>query len=176
MHSVIYRTKLVRDEAKLKLPAHTFYVDNLYVFEPLQYVKNMYYLDVTLYHYFIGREDQSVNEKVMIGRIDQQIFVNKRMIDYYTDNVEMKSHIDRYMEKYIEVITSVSSILLIRDGSREALNKKKELWHYIKEKNPKLYHKLMRGALGMGLHLPGKLGRRAAVDVYRMARKIYGFN
>ena len=34
----------------------------------------------------------------------------------------------------------------------------------------------MRGALGMGLHLPGKLGRRAAVDVYRMARKIYGFN
>lgn len=176
MHSVIYRTTLVRDEAKLKLPAHTFYVDNLYVFEPLQYVKNMYYLDVTLYHYFIGREDQSVNEKVMIGRIDQQIFVNKRMIDYYTDNVEMKSHIGKYMEKYIEVITSVSSILLIRDGSREALNKKKELWHYIKEKNPKLYHKLMRGALGMGLHLPGKLGRRAAVDVYRMARKIYGFN
>ena len=50
MHSVIYRTTLVRDEAKLKLPAHTFYVDNLYVFEPLPYVKNMYYLDVTLYH------------------------------------------------------------------------------------------------------------------------------
>ena len=37
----------------------------------------MYYLDVNFYRYYIGREDQSVNEKVMIGRLDQQIFVNK---------------------------------------------------------------------------------------------------
>ena len=32
--------------------------------------------------YYIGREDQSVNETVMIGRIDQQIRVNKIMMDY----------------------------------------------------------------------------------------------
>ena len=38
-------------------------------------------MDENLYHYFIGRDDQSVNEKVMIGRIDQQIRVNKIMID-----------------------------------------------------------------------------------------------
>ena len=41
----------------------------------------MYYMNVDLYRYFIGREDQSVNEKVMIGRIDQQIKVNKLMIE-----------------------------------------------------------------------------------------------
>ena len=35
----------------------------------------MYYLDVNFYRYFIGRDDQSVNEKVMISRIDQQIYV-----------------------------------------------------------------------------------------------------
>ena len=79
MHSVIFRTKLLR-ECGLKLPEHTFYVDNLYVFEPLPYVRNMYYLDVNFYRYFIGRTDQSVNEEVMIGRIDQQIQVNKLMI------------------------------------------------------------------------------------------------
>ena len=67
MHSVIFRTKLLR-ECGIKLPEHTFYVDNLYVFEPLPYVKNMYYLDVNFYRYYIGREDQSVNEQVMIGR------------------------------------------------------------------------------------------------------------
>ena len=38
MHSVIYRTGLLR-ECGLKLPEHCFYVDNLYVFEPLPYVK-----------------------------------------------------------------------------------------------------------------------------------------
>ena len=81
MHSVIFRTKLLRD-CGLKLPEHTFYVDNLFVYEPLPYVKNMYYLDVNFYRYYIGRSDQSVNEKVMIGRIDQQLKVNRLMVDY----------------------------------------------------------------------------------------------
>ena len=85
MHSVIYRTMLLR-ECNLELPKHTFYVDNLFVFQPLPYVKNLYYKIVNFYHYFIGRDDQSVNEKVMISRIDQQIRVNKIMIDTLTDN------------------------------------------------------------------------------------------
>ena len=82
MHSVIYRTQLLRD-CGLELPKHTFYVDNLFVYVPLPYVKNMYYLDVDFYRYYIGREDQSVNESVMIKRIDQQIKVNKIMVDSY---------------------------------------------------------------------------------------------
>ena len=69
MHSVIYRTKLLR-ECGLKLPKHTFYVDNIYVYKPLPSVRTMYYMDVDFYRYYIGRDDQSVNEKVMIGRID----------------------------------------------------------------------------------------------------------
>ena len=80
MHSVIYRTKLLR-ECGLELPKHTFYVDNIYVYKPLPNVRTMYYMDVDFYRYFIGRDDQSVNEKVMISRIDQQIKVNKIMID-----------------------------------------------------------------------------------------------
>ena len=62
MHSVIYRTKILR-ECHLELPKHTFYVDNLFVYIPLPYVKTLYYLNVDLYRYFIGRNDQSVNEQ-----------------------------------------------------------------------------------------------------------------
>ena len=82
MHSVIYRTNLLR-ECGLKLPENTFYVDNIFVFNPLPFVKTMYYLDVNFYRYYIGRADQSVNEQIMIGRIDQQIQVNKLLVDYY---------------------------------------------------------------------------------------------
>lgn len=78
MHSVIYRTQMLHD-CGLQLPEHTFYVDNIYVYKPLPYVNNMYYMDVDLYRYYIGREDQSVNEQTMIRRIDQQIRVNKIM-------------------------------------------------------------------------------------------------
>ena len=79
MHSVIYRTEMLK-LCQLKLPKHTFYVDNIYVYYPLPHVRTLYYMDVDFYRYFIGREDQSVNEKVMIGRVDQQIFVTKTMI------------------------------------------------------------------------------------------------
>lgn len=70
MHSVIYRTQLLR-ESGLDLPRHTFYVDNLFVYVPMAQVKTLYYVDKVFYHYFIGREDQSVQEGVMIRRIDQ---------------------------------------------------------------------------------------------------------
>lgn len=129
MHSVIFRTKLLR-ECGIKLPEHTFYVDNLYVFEPLPSVKTMYYLDVNFYRYYIGREDQSVNEEVMIGRIDQQIKVNKIMVDYMADNkniIFQNRKLSQYMLSYLDIITTVSSILLIRSDSEENLQKKKEL-------------------------------------------------
>ena len=64
MHSIIYRTEVLRASG-LVLPKHTFYVDNLFVYEPIPFVQTMYYLNVDLYHYFIGRDDQSVNETVI---------------------------------------------------------------------------------------------------------------
>ena len=82
MHSVIYRTEMLK-LCQLELPKHTFYVDNIYVYYPLPHVRTLYYMNVDLYRYFIGREDQSVNEKVMINRIDQQLFVTKKMISMY---------------------------------------------------------------------------------------------
>ena len=48
-------------------------MDNIFVYEPLPFVKNIYYMDVDLYRYFIGRADQSVNESVMIGRVDDLV-------------------------------------------------------------------------------------------------------
>ena len=80
MHSTIYRTKLLKS-CGIKLPKHTFYVDNIFVYQPLPYVKTLYYMDVNLYRYFIGRADQSVNEQIMIKRIDQQLRITKIMIE-----------------------------------------------------------------------------------------------
>ena len=118
MHSMIYRTKLLHD-CGMELPKHTFYVDNLFAFEPLPYVKNLYYLDVNFYRYFIGRDDQSVNEKVMISRLDQQIFVTKTMIDMYQlKNVKCKK-LRNYMLNYLAIMMTVSSILCIRSKKAE---------------------------------------------------------
>lgn len=178
MHSVIYRTKLLR-ECGLKLPEHTFYVDNLFVFEPLPSVRNMYYLDVNFYRYYIGREDQSVNEKVMISRIDQQICVNKLMLDFLIQKkVEIRKQrkMRIYMENYLEIITVISSIMLIRSGTEENLEKKKELWEYIRRKDFFVYLRLRYGILGSSMNLPGKSGRKISVEGYKICRRFFKFN
>lgn len=178
MHSVIFRTKLLR-ECDLQLPEHTFYVDNLYVFEPLPYVKNLYYLDVNFYRYYIGREDQSVNEEVMISRIDQQLKVNRIMIDYLVENKQeiMKDkRLYQYMRNYLEIITTVSSVLLIRSGTEESLEKKKELWKYLKSKDRRLFFWMRNGLMGYAMNLPGRGGRKISVGGYKICQKIFKFN
>lgn len=175
MHSVIYRTKLLR-ECGLELPKHTFYVDNIYVYKPLPSVKHMYYMDVDFYRYFIGRDDQSVNEKVMIGRIDQQIKVNKIMIDEFDLWKIPNPKLRHYMFNYLEIITVISTIMLIRSGTEENLEKKRELWKYIKDHDIRLFHHLRNGIMGNAMNLPGKGGRKISVAAYKLSQKIVGFN
>lgn len=177
MHSVIYRTSLLK-EINLSLPKHTFYVDNLFVYIPLIYVKKMYYLSVDFYRYFIGRDDQSVNEQVMIRRIDQQIRVNTLMLEHYSSFVDKIKTIKlkRYMYHYLEIMTSISSILLINSGTTQDLAKKKALWELIKEFDELLYYKLRTRFLGMLVNIPGKLGARISVGVYKLSQKVIGFN
>ena len=172
MHSIIYRTKLLH-ECGLELPKHTFYVDNLFAFEPLPFVKNMYYLDVNFYRYFIGRDDQSVNEKVMIKRIDQQIRVNKLMADAFHNCQFDSKHLKKYMLSYLDIITTVSSIMLVRAGTQEALDKKKEMLEYIREQDLWLYHKLRYSILGRAANLPGRGGRKMFVAAYKVCQKFY---
>lgn len=175
MHSVIYRTQLLRD-CGMTLPKHTFYVDELYVYTPLKNVEKMYYLNVDFYHYFIGREDQSVQEQVMIRRIDQALLVNRLLVSqvdpYGVDDV----HKRRYMLNFLEIVTIVSTVLLTKSGTEENLRKRTELWEYIQKENPRVYQRLRYSLMGRLMHLPGRAGRTVIVGGYKIAQKIFGFN
>lgn len=175
MHSAIYRTELLKS-CGLRLPKHTFYVDNLFVFEPLPCVTTLYYLDVNFYRYFIGREDQSVHESVMISRIDQQIRVNKQMIDILSQAQVKSRQLRQYMIRYLTIITAVSSVMLIRSGKEENMDKKAQLWKYLKDTDKGLYRAVRRGILGRAVNLPGKGGRSMSTTLYKICQKFYGFN
>ncbi len=175
MHSLIYRTELLR-ECRLELPEHTFYVDNLYAYIPMMYVKTLYYLNVPFYRYFIGRADQSVNEEVMLNRMDQQLRVTRLMIDAYRPDLIKKKNQMTYLIHDLSIIMVVSSVLLLRIGTEEAIEKKKELWDYLKKKDLVLYLRIRHSLLGRMLNMPGKAGREFAVKGYELAQKFYGFN
>ncbi len=175
MHSCIYRTKLLKD-CGIRLPKHTFYVDNIFVYQPLPFVKTMYYLDVNLYRYFIGRSDQSVNEQVMIKRIDQQLRITKIMIESHNLEQIKSLKLRNYMIKYLSMMMTICSVFLIKEGSEESLGKKQDLWDYLKSYDKWLYKKIRSQILGRSMNLPGKFGRKIVEVGYNITRKIYGFN
>lgn len=176
MHSVIYRTQLLRDMG-LELPEHCFYVDNIFVYVPLPHVKTIYYRDVDMYRYFIGREDQSVNEDVMKGRIDQQLRVTRTMIDAVElpDGVS-EERLERYMENYLSMMLCICSIFLRMIGTDEAEDKREEIWDYLKEHNPKVYRRVRRSVLNLGTNIPTSFGRFIGITGYHVAQRLFKFN
>lgn len=176
MHSVIYRAQLLRD-CGLKLPKHTFYVDNIFVYVPLPHVKTMYYLDVDLYRYFIGREDQSVNQDVMYSRRDQQVRVTRTMIDAVDPDADVPSEkLRRYMRTYLSMMMAISSVFLRMHRTPENDAALESLWKYLAIRRPQLAPKIRHSLINAALNLPGEAGRRVGLAGYAVARRIFKFN
>ena len=176
MHSVIYRTELLRS-FDFKLPEHCFYVDNVFVYVPLPHVKTMRYFNADMYRYFIGREGQSVNEDVMMGRIDQQLRVTRTMIDEVAlPDASIEPKLARYMENYLSMMMCICSVFLRMRNDEQSDQKLKDIWAYLKETRPALYPIIRRSVLNIGTNLPGELGRRIGLGGYHIAQKIFKFN
>ena len=176
MHSVMYRTQVLRD-CGMVLPKHTFYVDNIFVYQPLPYVKSMYYMDLDLYRYFIGRADQSVNESVMVKRVDQQLRVTRHMIDCQDlDALKGQKKLRSYMLHYLSMMMAISDIFLLLDGTDEAKAKRTELWQYLKANTSTGVYNAVKFNLGglTNMKFPGS--DKVILGAYRTARKIFKFN
>ena len=176
MHALTYRTGLLR-EVGLQLPEHTFYVDNLYAYVPMARVRRLAYVDADLYRYYIGREGQSVQEEVMIKRIDQQLRVNRLMIDNLPSRDAPMPRKQRwYLEHYLGVMCAVSSILLIKSGTRANLAEKSKLWRELRAADQVTWRRLRNTLMGNLVNMPGRSGRKFSVACYTMARQFFGFN
>lgn len=176
MHTLIYRTDILR-KSGVVLPEHTFYVDNIFAYRPLPYVETLYYLDINLYQYYLGREDQSVNEKVLISRIEQQIKVTKIVMECVDLREIKRKHpkLANYMCRNISIMMAISSIHLLLSKDKNARVRHHEIWSDIKRENPALYYRLRYTKLSGLTNLPGRLGKKATVGGYQIAKKIYKF-
>lgn len=176
MHSLMYRTDVLR-EGGLPLPRHTFYVDNIYAYVPLPRCKTVYYRDVDLYRYFIGREDQSVNEKVMVSRYEQQLRITRIMMESCRlyDDVE-SPRLRAYMQSYLTVMMAISSLFGHMSPDPSSDEKVKELWQRLKEVDPRMYDKARHHVMGIATNLPGKVGKSVTMHLYHLARKVVKFN
>ena len=148
MHAIVYKLSVVK-ESNLVLPEKTFYVDNLFTFVPMFYVKTKYYLDITFYHYFIGRQDQSVNIKNMAKRYDQQLRVMLAMSTAFTYD-QIMSLEKKHANYILHDLVAKSFLTLFFVTAAEAETKDKEYDEYFaafKAHDEKLYKRIRHGSL-----------------------------
>ncbi len=176
MHSLCYRTDVLR-EANLPMPAHTFYVDNIYAYVPLPLCKTMYYADIDLYRYFIGREGQSVNEETMVKRLDQQFRVTRIMMQSFHlwDDVA-EPRLRNYMMGYFTMMMAICSVFTKLSSEEGASERLLELWADLKAYDRQMYRHARYGVIGLFTNLHGRAGRATTIGLYHAASKIFKFN
>lgn len=175
MHALIFRTEVVRASG-MQLPEHTFYVDFIYSYAPFPWVKTMLYLDTPFYHYFIGRDGQSVQTDVMVRRVDQLLLVNHRMVEATPEPGTVPEGLYRYMIHFLAIESSVTSVFLILSGKPENYERRDRLWTDIEEHSPAIARDVRRKLISRALRLRGPVGRRLIRNGYRVAEHFIGFN
>ena len=177
IHSLTYRTQLLRD-IELVLPSHTFYEDNLYIYQPLPHVRTIAYLHEPLYGYFIGRDGQSINEKVILSRLEQCTTIAEMMITSYSlaELKQLPRHLCHYMLSnaagQLSTTTSLQYLAWDQDGKAYY----ERMWKTIHDFDPDLYRALRHQIVGFSTIFPGKIGRSVLIAFYRICRSMIRFS
>ena len=140
------------------------------------HVQTMRYFDEDMYRYFIGREDQSVNETVMMGRVDQQLRVTRQMIDAVDVMAIEEKRLRHYLQNYLSMMMCICSVFLRMRNTPEDEQKLADIWAYLKAADLSLYRRIRSNALNVGTNLPTDLGRRVGLGGYHIAQKLFKFN
>lgn len=176
MHALTYRVDVLR-AANLQMPPHTFYVDNIYAYVPFPKCHSIYYLDADVYRYFIGREDQSVNDRVLTSRIDHYWRVARIMMHAYHVYDEIGvAKLRSYMMNYFTIIMAICSVFSKKSDRPDAMDELQKLWDELKAYDRRMYRRARHGVVGLATNLPGTVGRALTLAGYRAAQKLVKFN
>ncbi len=175
MHALFYKTSVLR-ESKMVLPEHTFYVDNIFAFTPLPYVKTIFYIPEIFYIYYIGREGQSVMTANIIKRYQQQIRVMNFMFDSYSyDEIKkMEKGLRKYMLHALDCMSIVTLMFSCGENTKERKEAVKSMWQGFKERDKKLYGFLRHGGYSVIYnHMPFSLRGKMLRHGYNMEVKLH---
>ena len=176
IHSMCYRVELLREHG-YELPKHTFYEDNLYIYQPLPWVKKILYLPRLLYGYTVGQENQSVSQKNILRRMDQNTHMITRMIcTWKWEEIQAQPvHLRNYMMSFLSGQILAVSILHETAKNEESRALNKEMWDSIQEFDPELWKRLRRHPNCAGMVCCGPVIRKIVYHISRFAQKVIGF-
>lgn len=143
--NIIYKTSILKD-INLKLLEKTFYVDVEYMLYPLRKINSAFYCDEYIYHYLVGRPEQSINISTALKHLNDRKKVIKAVVNYYS-NLDLKKSskyiLRTYYSKLASVINDYYDILIrgnanyekeINEMNNFIISKDKRLYDYVEKK------------------------------------------
>lgn len=176
MHSIYFKTNLLKEDY-VPLPKHTFYVDNLYMYRPLPKIKTISFLDLDLYRYFIGRDDQSVTETNLIKRLDQQVRVTKLMFASHDLKKIKKENkkLFKYMIHNLAIMMHINAAFSFLSKDKEKIKNFRNIWKELKKEDKFLYRRLRYHTTAILTNMYGPVMRGIYVFGYKMIKKVIKF-
>ncbi len=105
MHSIIYRTEFLHN-IDYKQIEGIYYSDSQYAVIPFAQAKLLYYINISLYRYYIGRNEQSINIKTMVkNREDQKKVMNVIVDELFkieTNSIKQKKYAWKIAKNMLE--------------------------------------------------------------------------
>ena len=175
IHSCTFRTEVMR-RWKEPLPKHVFYEDNLMVCQTLQHVEKMYYMNVDLYRYWIGRPDQSVQQSVSMKRYNHQILVTERCFTSMRLDEIQEPKLKKYLKHELFMMFGISIMFTRLNKTEETDAALDKMWENCIAHDPKWGKHFRKHTPLRLICMPGKFGREFTGTVYKVANKIVRFN
>jgi len=98
MHTITWRLNLLI-ETNYSQTEGVNYSDMEYVWQPMFYAKTIFFADLNLYQYLLGRENQSVSSKVLARSLPHRIILLQKMRAFKMDRERCNNQADKLLEK-----------------------------------------------------------------------------
>ncbi|MBS4930173.1 MAG: glycosyltransferase family 2 protein [Clostridiales bacterium] len=82
MHEILIKTEIIKKNY-IKLEEKCFYVDQEYILYPIPYLQTILFLDLDIYYYRLGRQEQSMNLLKMREHVQEHQLVLKKLLGFY---------------------------------------------------------------------------------------------
>ena len=136
----------------------------------------MYYMNVDLYRYWIGRPDQSVQQTQMSKRYHHQILVTERCFrTCHLDDIQEK-RLKQYLHHELFMMFGISILFTRLNKSAETDAALDQMWVNCRDFDEKWAGHFRNRTVLWFICLPGKFGQNVSEAVYKTANKVVRFN
>ena len=116
----------------------------------------------------------------VISRLDQYLRVTRMMraqLQEVRGRDDVSKGLVRYLLHYAKITSAVSSALIARAGTPEALQERDQFWREVRGMDPWLRSRLRsRSMMGQVASLPGRPGPALPVPTWLVAQRAVGFD